>query len=236
GFGGHFHNDNSVAALRDIPGLVIASPARGDDAVKMMRTCMALAKVDGRVVTFLEPIALYMAKDLHESGDNAWCFPYPPPGEAIRLGEGYVYEPDARDLTILSWSNGLYLSLRAGRTLARQHGIRARVVDLRWLNPLNEPFIIEQSAATGRVLIVDEGRRTGGVSEAIMAVLLERGRREWSVQRLTALDTYIPLGAAALKVLPSEDDILSAARRLLSSGSRSQATRARSAPRPAKFR
>jgi 2-oxoisovalerate dehydrogenase E1 component len=215
GFGGHFHNDNSIAALRDIPGLIIASPARGDDAVKMMRTCLALAKVDGRVITFLEPIALYMTKDLYETGDNAWCFPYPPPGEAIALGEGQIYEPDAHDLTILSWSNGLYLSLRAARTLAREHGIRARVVDLRWLNPLNEEFIIEQAAATGRVLIVDEGRRTGGVSEALMSMLAERGKREWSVQRLSALDTYIPLAAAALKVLPSEDDVVSAARRLL---------------------
>jgi len=64
GFGGHFHNDNSVAALRDVPGLILATPARGDDAVKMMRTCMALAKVDGRVIAFIEPIALYMTKDL----------------------------------------------------------------------------------------------------------------------------------------------------------------------------
>src|SRR5207244_2272081 len=37
GFGGHFHNDNSIAALRDIPGLVIASPARADDAFAMLR-------------------------------------------------------------------------------------------------------------------------------------------------------------------------------------------------------
>jgi len=50
GFGGHFHNDNSFAALRDIPGLIIACPSRGDDAAMMLRTCAALAKVNGRVV------------------------------------------------------------------------------------------------------------------------------------------------------------------------------------------
>ena len=48
GFGGHFHNDNSVAALRDIPGLVIASPSRPDDAAAMLRTCAARRAVDGR--------------------------------------------------------------------------------------------------------------------------------------------------------------------------------------------
>jgi 2-oxoisovalerate dehydrogenase E1 component len=60
GFGGHFHNDNSITALRDIPWLVVACPSRGDDAVGMLRTCAALAHVYGRVVLFLEPIALYM--------------------------------------------------------------------------------------------------------------------------------------------------------------------------------
>jgi 2-oxoisovalerate dehydrogenase E1 component len=62
GFGGHFHNDNGIAALREIPGLVVACPSRGDDAVGLLRTCMALARVDGRVVVFLEPIALYSGR------------------------------------------------------------------------------------------------------------------------------------------------------------------------------
>src|SRR6185437_11686022 len=57
GFGGHFHNDDSVAVLRDIPGIVIASPARPDDAAAMFRTCVAAAKADGSVCAFLEPIA-----------------------------------------------------------------------------------------------------------------------------------------------------------------------------------
>jgi 2-oxoisovalerate dehydrogenase E1 component len=47
GFGGHFHNDNAVAVLRDIPGLVVAVPARGDDAAAMLRTCLAAADIDG---------------------------------------------------------------------------------------------------------------------------------------------------------------------------------------------
>ncbi|MEA2651027.1 MAG: 2-oxoisovalerate dehydrogenase component, partial [Chloroflexota bacterium] len=72
GFGGHFHNDNSIGALRDIPGLVIAAPARGDDAARMFRGAVAMAIEDGRVVIFLEPIALYHEKDLHADGDGGW--------------------------------------------------------------------------------------------------------------------------------------------------------------------
>src|SRR5262249_51327225 len=52
GFGGHFHNDNAVGVLRDVPGLVIASPARPDDAAAMLRTCLAAAAVDGSVCVF----------------------------------------------------------------------------------------------------------------------------------------------------------------------------------------
>lgn len=216
GFGGHFHNDNSIAALRDVPGLVIATPSRGDDAVKMMRTCLAMAKVDGRVVAFIEPIALYMTRDLHEPKDGQWSFAYPPPTEAIGLGDGAVYHEDATDLTILTFANGVTMSLRAAKSLREKHDIRARVVDLRWLNPLNEAFIIEQALATKKVLVVDEGRRTGGVGEAILAVLMENGGAEIRATRITSLDTYIPLGPAADCVLPQDKDVVSAALELLS--------------------
>ena len=208
GFGGHFHNDNSITALRDVPGLIIATPSRGDDAVKMLRTCLAMAKVDGRVIAFIEPIALYMTKDLYAPKDQEWSFAYPAPGQTIRFGEAAVYHEDAGDVTILTFANGTYMSLRAARTLQRNHGIAARVVDLRWLNPLNEEIIVKEALATGRVLVVDEGRRTGGISEAILALLYEKCGCDVRAARLTADDTYIPLGPAADCVLPTEDDIV----------------------------
>ncbi len=55
GFGGHFHNDNSVAVLRDIPGLIVACPSNGADAVAMLRECVRLMREEQRVVVFLEP-------------------------------------------------------------------------------------------------------------------------------------------------------------------------------------
>jgi 2-oxoisovalerate dehydrogenase E1 component len=240
GFGGHFHNDNSIAALRDVPGLIIATPSRGDDAVKMMRTCMAMAKIDGRVIAFIEPIALYMAKDLHEPKDQTWSFSYPPPGEFIPFGQAKVYDGEedeatqridgrkgamqvaetshrqsTMDATILTFANGVPMALRAARSLREQHGIRVRVVDLRWLNPLNEPFIIEHALATKRVLVLDEGRRTGGVGEAILAILSESCGPEIKARRIAARDTYIPLGPAADHVLPQDGQIVDACRKLL---------------------
>ena len=217
GFGGHFHNDSSVAVLRDLPGIVLASPARPDDAVRMLRTCLAKAKVDGTVVCFLEPIALYMTKDLHEPGDGSWATTYPPPGDFAEFGKGRVDEIEGgTDLTIVTYANGVYLSSRAARTLWQEHGVRARVVDLLWLAPLDEDLIVEQARATGRVLVVDEGRRTAGVNEAVCTVLARRLHQDMpSLDAVCGEDTYIPLGPAANEVLPTEQRIVEASLALM---------------------
>lgn len=215
GFGGHFHNDNSIAALRDIPGLILACPSRGDDAAAMLRTCAALAKVDGRVVAFLEPIALYMTKDLHEKDDGAWQFHYPSPDAAVRLGDPRVYDEDADDLAIITFGNGAYMSLRAAKVLREKHNIRCRVIDLRWLLPLNTTEIARHASDCGKVLVVDEGRRSGGVGEGIITAIVEHCPEFIKIARVVGEDTYIPLGPAANLVLPSEEQIILAAKKLL---------------------
>ncbi len=206
GFGGHFHNDNAVGVLRDIPGLVIASPSRPDDAAAMLRTCIAAAKVDGSVCVYLEPIALYHARDLHAEGDEGWLTP--PGDEHVPIGAARTHG-DGSDLTIVTWGNGLYLSLRAARRLASR-GIHARVLDLRWLAPLPVEDILREAAATERVLVVDETRRTGGVSEGVLAALVDAGF-DGRLARVAAEDSFVPLGDAARLVLVSEDEIEEAA-------------------------
>ena len=217
GFGGHFHNDNSITALRDIPGLVVGCPSRGDDAVTMLRTLMALAKVDGRVCVLLEPIALYMTKDLHEAGDGGWLTTYPALDEAMTLGEGRVYAPrggDGDDLVIFTYGNGVPMSLRAARAIEQRHGWNARVVDLRWLVPLNDAYIVEQARSAKRIIVVDEGRRSAGVGEGVITAISEGGLGATPMQRVVGVDTYTPLAGAAFLVIPGEDDIVAAADRL----------------------
>ena len=210
GFGGHFHNDNSIAALRDIPGLVVGCPSRGDDAATMLRTLLALAKVDGRVSVFLEPIALYMTKDLYAPGDGQWQFAYPAPGQAMPLGEGRVYGA-GEDLLIITYGNGVPMSLRAARSIEQRHRWKIRVVDLRWLVPLDEAFIAAQAKGARRILVVDEGRHSAGVGEGVITALVEAGLGATPLRRVVGADTYTPLAGAAFLVLPGEDDILAAA-------------------------
>ncbi|WP_353890588.1 thiamine pyrophosphate-dependent enzyme [Micromonospora sp. WMMA1363] len=218
GFGGHFHNDNSVAVLRDIPGLVVAVPARPDDASAMLRTCLASAAVDGSVCVFLEPIALYHARDLHIEGDGEWLAEYPEPGTwpsvHVPVGRARVYAVgSAEDVTIITFGNGVRLSLRAAAVLAEE-GVGTRVVDLRWLSPLPVADLIRESTATGRVLVVDETRRSGGVGEGVIAALVDAGY-VGAARRVAAVDSFVPLGPAAGLVLVTEDAITEGARTLL---------------------
>ena len=210
GFGGHFHNDNSVGALRDIPGLILATASRADDAARMLRGAVAMAAEDGRVVVFLEPIALYHERDLHEPGDNGWLASYEPPPSVLLPGDvGLHGETDGdADLLLVSYANGLRLSLQAARRLADEHDLRVRVMDLRWLNPLPTDAIRAHAAEVGTVVVVDECRATGGgVADAIVADLAEHrvGRRYASVR---AVDSFVPLGPATAAVLVGVDQIV----------------------------
>ena len=218
GFGGHFHNDNAIGALRDIPGLMLAVPSRGDDAARLLRGALATARTCGRVVVFLEPIALYHERDLHEPGDGAWLSDYPPPGEALLPGEVGVHHPEHRDLLIVSYGNGLRLSLQAARRLQRDHGLRARVLDLRWLAPLPLQAVRAHAAECGAVLVADECRATGaGIADAVIADLAESGSAS-RLRSVRSVDTYVPLGPAADTVLLSADDIVAGALRVTGRG------------------
>ncbi|WP_308166983.1 thiamine pyrophosphate-dependent enzyme [Nocardia albiluteola] len=210
GFGGHFHNDNSVAAVRDIPGVVIASPARADDAAGMLRTCVSAARVDGRVCLYLEPIALYHTRDLHALGDEGWLAT--PTAEPADLGRARIYG-DGTDLTIVTFANGVLMSLRAAHRLS-ERGIHARVLDLRWLAPLPVEDLLRHARATGRVLIADETRRTGGVSEPVCAALLDGGFTG-AIARVTSEDSFVPLGPATAAVLLDDNTIETAATKLV---------------------
>ena len=211
GFGGHFHNDNSVAVLRDIPGLVIATPSRPADAPGMLRTCFSLAQQDGRVCVFLEPIAKYHARDLLEEGDGGWTATYVAPDHPepfIDLGEVGLHG-DGRDVLLVTFGNGVHLSRRAATVLA-ERGVGATVLDLRWLAPLPEDALNEAARRFDSVLVVDETRRSGGVSEAVVAALVD-GEYRGRISRVTSADSFIPLGPAAETVLLSVDDIVAAA-------------------------
>ncbi|MCA9695455.1 MAG: hypothetical protein KC636_38105, partial [Myxococcales bacterium] len=218
GFGGHFHNDNAIAALREIPGLVIAAPSRGDDAAALLRTCVAAAAACGSVCVLLEPIALYRAADVFEPGDGRLLSPYDPAPAHAPIGAPRLYEDEPRDasdgLLLVSFASGVVLARRVARRLATTRGVKVRVLDLRWLAPLPIEALTREAAALGRVLVIDETRATGGVAEGVLARLIDHGF-SGPMARVAARDSFIPLGPAAYHVLPSEEEAERAAAALL---------------------
>jgi 2-oxoisovalerate dehydrogenase E1 component len=207
GFGGHFHNDNSLAVLRDIPGLIIACPSNGAEAAMMLRECVRLAREEQRIVIFVEPIALYPTRDLHREKDGIWMQRYPPVNERIPLGDVGVHG-DGTDLAIITYGNGRYLSTQAQEDLETR-GIRTRVIDMRWLAPLPAEAILTASKGCKNVLIVDECRSTGSQSEALMTMFVENGTN--AIARHVAGDCFIATGPAYAASLPSKLSIISAA-------------------------
>ena len=112
GFGGHFHNDDSVGVLRDIPGLVIASPGRPDDAAAMLRTCVDDGE-GGRQRVRLPRADRALPHARSVRGRRRRAGSRPPP--ATRRSAPRASTATARDLTIVTWANGLRMSLRVAR-------------------------------------------------------------------------------------------------------------------------
>jgi 2-oxoisovalerate dehydrogenase E1 component len=200
GFGGHFHNDNAIGVLRDIPGIVVACPSSAAEAPELLRTLAGMAAGEGRVGVLLEPTAMYHDKD-HSA-------PYPPP-ERWRPGKsdretGRLHW-GGREVLVVTFGNGVSMAKRA----AERAGVAATVFDLRWLVPLPVLHLLSVVAAFPKILVVDETRRSGGVSEGVVTALVEGGYTG-AIRRVTAEDSFVPLGPAAAHVVLTEDDVVAA--------------------------
>src|SRR5690349_8174251 len=211
GFGGHFHNDNSIAVLRDIPGLLVCCPSNGADAVGLLQEAIRLADEEQRVVIFLEPIALYHTRDLHKPDDGLWMHADPGPDHLLPVGKLGVHGGGS-DLAIVTYGNGMFLSRQALPEIDAK-GIKARLIDLRWLTGIDHDAVHAAVKGCKRVLIVDECRRSGSLSEELVTALVERGWPSDKLARLTAEDSFIPLGVASTVTMPSKDQIVEAALR-----------------------
>lgn len=220
GFGGHFHNDNAIAVLRDIPGILVACPSNAADAVGLMQEAVRLADEEQRVVVMLEPIALYHSRDLIEEGDQRWCFADPGPEYRVPVGSLGQWG-EGRDLAIVTYGNGVYLSHQAWEQL-EANGIALRIIGLRWLTALDHDEIHRQVSDCAQVLCVDECRRSGSLSEEVVTGLVERDMPSYRVHRLVAEDSFIPLGPAATVTMPSVESIVERARQLVAESTDSE--------------
>jgi 2-oxoisovalerate dehydrogenase E1 component len=150
-------------------------------------------------------------RDLHADKDGLWMTRYPDPSERIVLGEVGV-SGDGTDLAIVTFGNGNYLSHQALPGIEAA-GIKARIVDTRWLSPLPKAALTKAVNGCKRILIVDETRHSGGVAEALMAHFHEAAPGV-PLARLTAEDSFIATGPAYAATMPSFAGIVAAAKGL----------------------
>ena len=106
------------------------------------------------------------------------------------------------------------MALRSARLLDERHGLAVRVLDLRWLAPLDHAAVAAHARDCRRVIVLDEGRRSGGIGEALLAGLVEQGCGGLPIRLVVGADSYQPLGPAAGLLLPNEDQVVAAAEAL----------------------
>jgi 2-oxoisovalerate dehydrogenase E1 component len=202
---GPYHSQNTEPWFYRTPGLKIVVPSTPFDA----RASMASAVADPDPVLYYEHIALYRDPRIRQRLD-------PEPPAALPVGTAALRRA-GDDLAIISYGAYVHAALRVADRL-HDSGIEAGVLDLRWLAPLDREAVLALARRTGKVLIVHEDSRTGGIGESLAAVIQE-SLFEWldaPVRVIGAFDTPVPY-APPLEAafLPSEAEIEHAARRLV---------------------
>jgi pyruvate dehydrogenase E1 component subunit beta len=182
-----------------LPGITAVAPATVADA----RTMVLAALQEPDPVFIFEHATLYPLQGELENGSAALT------GAAVRRPGG--------DVTLVTYGGSLSKTIAAAETLARD-GVDAEVIDLRSLRPLDVETLLESVAKTHRVVVVDEGWRTGSLAGEISAQIVERGfdLLDWPPQRVCSAEVPMPY-AKHLEdaALPSADRVVAAVRGML---------------------
>ncbi|MGH9638564.1 MAG: alpha-ketoacid dehydrogenase subunit beta [Candidatus Acidiferrales bacterium] len=199
--GGPFHSANPEMYFVHTPGLKVVYPSTAYDAKGLLKSAIR----DNNPVLFFEHKFLYRrVKEELPAGEYTV-----PIGKAAVRREG-------RDLTIISYAAAAHTSVEAARLLGKE-GIDAEVLDLRTLLPLDREAIVNSVKKTGKLLIVHEDTRTGGIAGEIAAIVCEDafGHLDGPIARVTAPDTPVPYSPPLEEFfLPSVEKVAAAAREL----------------------
>jgi pyruvate/2-oxoglutarate/acetoin dehydrogenase E1 component len=178
GGGGRFgaiHSQMPVSWLEGVPGLKIVCPSNPEDAAGLLKAAIR----DDNPVLFFEHKRLYSMKGPRESS------------EPIPLGQAKVVREGA-DITIVTAMKSVHDSLAAAEVLASD-GIEAEIIDLRTLRPIDWDTVRASVGKTNRLVVVEEGPRTGGWAGEILALATEDALEDLDdAWRITTPDRAVP--------------------------------------------
>jgi 2-oxoisovalerate dehydrogenase E1 component beta subunit len=201
---GPFHSQNTEPWFYRTPGLKIVVPSTPHDA----RALMASAVADPDPVLYYEHIALYRDPRIKQALSEKPPAPIPLGKAALRRA--------GNNIGIVSYGAFVHVAMRVAEKLSRD-GIEAAVLDLRSLAPLDREALLSLARHCGRVLILHEDTRTGGIGESLAAVIQEEAFEflDAPVRIVGSLDTPVPYSPPLEEVfLPSEEEVEKAARLL----------------------
>jgi pyruvate dehydrogenase E1 component beta subunit len=195
------HSHSLEGWYAHVPGLKVVTPATPADA----RGLLLAALDDPDPVFVFEHAFLYPSEgEVDESAGPA------------RIGQALVRR-EGRDVTIVTYGGSLWKALEAATALAAE-GIEAEVVDLRTLRPLDAATVLASVARTHRVLVVDEGWRTGSFAAEVLARIAEDAffDLDGPVQRVCTAEVPLPYARHMEDAaLPQAATIAAAARAML---------------------
>ena len=202
--GGPFHSQNVEMAFFHTPGLKIVYPSTAYDAKGLIKAAIR----DDNPVIVEEHKGLYRAPFLREV--------LPEDDYTVPLGKAKVVR-EGTGLTVVTYGMMVHRSVDAAEVLQQEDGFEVEVLDLRTLSPLDDEAIVASVKKTGRLLVVHEDTRTGGIAGEIAMRVSEKAF-EWldaPMLRVTAIDAPVPYaGALEDYFLPQIEDIVTAARYL----------------------
>jgi pyruvate dehydrogenase E1 component beta subunit len=193
--GGHYHSQHPEAQFLAVPGLKVVCPSNPRDAKGLLSAALR----DPDPVIFFEPKRIYRAA----RGEV-------PEGEfVLPLGRAAVTRP-GEHVTVVAYGAMLYEALDAAAKAAEQ-GVDTEVIDLRTLWPLDVETIVASVKKTGRLVVVHEAPRSGGLGAEIVSLLTEKAfyHLQAPPERVTGFDTPFPY-ALEMEYLPLSHRILPA--------------------------
>jgi pyruvate dehydrogenase E1 component beta subunit len=206
------HAQSMERYFTGVPGLKVVAPSNAYDAKGMLKAAVR----DNNPVLIFEHKLLYGSKGARaESGAIDATSEIPETDYTVPLDKAAVRR-EGEDVTILAWLLMLHNSLAAASILAAD-GIESEVIDVRSLSPLDYETIAASVRKTGRVIIVEEGPKTGGVGAELATGIMERCFKNLKapVLRVASPDTPVPFSPILENAYrPDASRIVEAARRL----------------------
>lgn len=210
---GSQHAQSMERYFSGVPGIKVVAVSNAYDAKGMLKAAVR----DDNPVLMFEHKLLYGSKGARTEPGAVDATSEVPDGDyTVPLDQAIVRRPGDR-VTILAWLLMLHFATQAAEQLAAE-GIDCEVIDVRSLSPIDYATIGESVRKTGRVVIVEEGPRTGGVSAEIAAGLMEHCGDSLldPVVRVASADVPVPFSPVLENAYrPDAVRIAAAARRLV---------------------